>query len=155
MVGKERRINFGEFMPIILLGSLFVLVVNRIIYGIGILEGLPGMLIIIAIAVAGIVLSKLVPVKLPPVLYISLTAILLACPASPVSETVIRYGQVLNGNSFLTPALCFAGVIMAKNWRRFKEIGLKGLVIAFLVILGTYLGSALVADGVLRMQGII
>ena len=44
---------------------------------------------------------------------------------------------------------------MGKDLGEFKKVGLKGIIVTFFVILGTYMGSALIAQGVLMYTGMI
>lgn len=150
-----QRLDLIEFVKIMVVSAIIALIINKWGYHMDIAPAIPGMCVLFVIAFTGVILSKLVPVKLPPVLYISIVAILAAMPASPVSELVIETTSAVNSNAFLTPTLCFTGILMAKNWKRFLEIGWRGVVITLLVILGTYLGSALIAELVLQIQGII
>ncbi len=121
---------------------------------VSILEGLPGMLILLGIAIAGITLSKLVP-KVPSVVWITVIGILLAMPYSPtgayVAEQVYKIGLLPS----VTPVLAYAGVSMGKSWVDFKTIGWRGIVVAIFVMIGTYVGSAAIAHIVLSIQGII
>lgn len=55
----------------------------------------------------------------------------------------------------VTPILAYAGVSMGKDWIEFKKIGWKGIVVAIFVMIGTYVGSALIAQLILSAQGII
>ena len=122
---------------------------------VSILEGIPGLLILIAIAFAGNLLGWLVP-KIPAVLWITIIGILLGMPyntvtAPFVSEQVGKLGLL----PLVTPILAYAGVSIGKDWVEFKRIGWRGILVALLVMTGTYLGSALIAQAILMAQGII
>lgn len=54
-----------------------------------------------------------------------------------------------------TPILAYAGISIGRNWTDFKDMGWRSLVVAILVFIGTFLGSALIAEVVLRIQGVI
>ena len=54
-----------------------------------------------------------------------------------------------------TPILAYAGVSIGKDWVEFKKIGWRGIIVAFLVMIGTYIGSAIIAQIILKAQGII
>ena len=68
-----------------------------------------------------------------------------------VAEQVGKIGLL----SAACPVLAYAGVSISKDWVEFKKIGWKGILIAVLVMIGTYLGSALIAQAILTAQGII
>ena len=54
-----------------------------------------------------------------------------------------------------TPVLAFAGVNIGKDWVEFKKIGWRGVVVTLCVMVGTFVGSALIAWGLLEGMGII
>lgn len=118
------------------------------------LESLPGMLILMAVAFGGILLSKLVP-KITSIIWITIIGILLAMPASPTSEYVVTQVGKIQMLPLATPILAYAGVNMGKDWKEFKRIGWKGIIVAVLVMFGTFIGSAIIAHFVLKAQGII
>ena len=92
-------------------------------------------------------LSYLIPVeKISAVLWISIIAILIASPISPVSEQVIFHVNNVSLMSVVTPILGYAGVIIGKDWKAFKEVGLKGIIVSIFVLIGTFLISSLMGD---------
>ena len=88
-------------------------------------------------------------------MYVSLTVLLLACPVSPVRYIIVQgTAQV----AFMAPATAlsaFAGISLGKDLKNFAKMGWKMVVITLLVITGTFIFSALVADLVLRATGAI
>ena len=154
----KNRLNmetFLEYMTILLVVAAIDIVGNWVGYKVGILEALPGMLILLALAVAGITLSKLIPYNVPPIVYISLLGIFIAMPYSPISKEVLAYTGKINMLALVTPVLAFSGLIMGKNWAEFKRLGWKGILVTMCVMIGTFLGSAVIAHYVLKMQGVI
>lgn len=119
------------------------------------LEGIPGLLILIAIAFAGNILSMLVP-KVPSILWITLIGILVAMPYNTITGPVVA-AQVnkLGLLPLATPVLAYAGVSIGKDWIEFKKIGWRGILVALLVMVGTYVGSAAIAQLILSVQGLI
>lgn len=138
-------------MPNIFIALAFTVVVsticNMVGYEFNIMESLPGMIILAVLCIAGYALSFIVPVKkISSVLWISILAILLASPISPVSEPVIKYVGNINLNAITTPILGYAGIIIGKDWGAFKEVGVKGIIVSIFVIVGTFLISSLMGD---------
>lgn len=122
---------------------------------VSVLEGIPGLLILLGIAFAGSILGMLIP-KIPAVIWITILGIILAMPYNTITGPVVaeQVGK-LGLLSTSAPILAYAGVSIGKDWIEFKKIGLKGVLVALLVIVGTYVGSALVAQIILSIQGII
>ena len=88
--------------------------------------------------------------------WISLVAIVLTLPWTPGSEWILNYVKQVNVLALATPVLAYAGLAISKHeFETFKHSGWKIIIVAILIFIGTYLGSALVAHIVLRMQGLI
>lgn len=154
---------FVEYVLILAITMVLILVgncINTITDGnpdtfVSVLDGIPGMLILFGIALVSLCLAKLTP-KIPAIIYITIFGILLAMPYNTLTGAYVAE-QV--GKIGLLPAACpvlaYAGVSISKDWVEFKKIGWKGILIAVLVMIGTYLGSALIAQAILMAQGII
>ncbi|MDO4997116.1 MAG: hypothetical protein Q4E16_00560 [Neisseria sp.] len=114
-----------------------------------------GMLILLAITVAGMALAEFLPFKLPSIGYITIIAVVLALPQMPTAEFVVRTTSQISLLSITTPILAYAGISIGRNWADFTKLGWRALIVACLVFIGTYLGSAVVAEIVLRYQGLV
>jgi NhaP-type Na+/H+ or K+/H+ antiporter len=128
---------------------------NYVGYKVPALESIPGVLILSGIGLAGYLLSKIIPFRLPFIMYVSLMGLLLASPWSPVSSLVVHYTSKVN---FLAPAAAvgiLSGIGMGKDFKEFRRQGWKMVVIGVLVVTGTYIGSVIVAHAVLKMTGAV
>ena len=158
---SERSTTFGGvFLEnlIIILITGFISWIGNWIYSKGSVtlgETIPGIVILMAIALVGLVLAQLVP-KIPAVIWITVLGILLAMPYNPATANIIvePVGKI-QMLPLATPILAYAGVTMGKNWADFKRIGWKGILIACLVMFGTFIGSAIIAQIVLSATGVI
>ena len=54
-----------------------------------------------------------------------------------------------------TPVVAYAGISIGNSWADFAKLGWKTIVVGMVVLMGTYVGSAVVAHIVLKLQGII
>ena len=102
-----------------------------------------------------VVIHKLVPLRLPIVAYCSLLGLLIACPISPVAGYVIESVNKINFTAPLTMVGAFAGISISDQLRTFVKQGWKMIVIGVLVMTGTFLGSAIVAQVVLTLTNAI
>ncbi len=116
---------------------------------------IPGLLVLIAISVLGLLLEKIVPGNIPSVGYIGLIGILVSLPFMPGSELIVAWTSKISILALATPILAYAGISIGANWADFRKLGIRSVVVALLVFFGTFIGSALIAEGVLRWQGII
>ena len=135
--------DFGNIAAALLLSALLAIVCNRVGYDTGIMKSLPGLLILIAISLAGYFLSYIIPTKkITAVLWVSI----IASPISPVSKQVIYYVGNINLNAVVTPILAYSGVLIGKDWLKFKVLGYKAIIVSVVVMIGTFLVSSWLGD---------
>lgn len=146
--------NVLEWLLILLISGAITLVGNYVGYGTGIIESIPGMLILVVISVISLVLAKIIPGNIPAICYLSVIGILLAVPQSPTSAYVVEATSKIQVMAICTPLLAYTGVSIGKSWAEFKKIGWRGIVVTLLVIFGTFFTSALFAEILLRIQGL-
>lgn len=144
-----------EWMIILLIFSVMTAVSNWVGFKTPFLEGLIGMLILCSLSLIGLIIEKLVPSRIPSIMYISIIGLLIAVPWSPIASTVIYYTSKIDIVSLTTILLAYAGIAMGKDLKDFKKVGFRGIIVTFFVILGTYLCSAVIAQFVLQSQSII
>lgn len=122
-------------------------------------EALPGMVMLFAITVVGIVitelLDKVLPKNLPAIAYISLVAIIVTIPGFPGAEYAYTSMGKIGLLPLCTPILAYAGISLGKDLDTFKQQGIAIVVVALLTFVGTYVGSAIIAEVVLRLTGAI
>ena len=142
--------KFKTDMPALVVSLLFTIIycTKCNILGEESLGGsLAGMIILTLITLAGYFLSYVVPAKkISAVLWISIIAIFIASPISPVSEFVVKSVDNISINAIITPILAYAGIIIGKDWGAFKKVGTRGIIVSIFVIIGTFLISSLLGD---------
>lgn len=116
---------------------------------------IPGIIILIVVSVIGLVLEKIVPGNLPAVGYIGLIGIIISLPWIPGSEFVVEWTSKVSILALATPILAYAGISIGSNWADFRKLGIRSVIVALMVFFGTFIGSALIAEVILRWQGII
>lgn len=151
------RKYFVKELFLLLAVSVIIILTNIIGYHMPLVDSIKGVLLLSAIALFGLTVSKFMSqfIKLPSMMYVSLTGLLLACPISPVKDAVIT---TTNSVAFLAPATAlgvFAGIALGKDIKEFAKMGWKMVVITLFVITGTFVFSAIVADVVLKVTGAI
>lgn len=147
--------NIQEWTYILVIIGLAGVLGNWAGYDVMPLKALPGMGILIAVSLLGFILHALIPVNFPSVAYISIIAVIISMPWMPGSELVVKWTSEINLLALTTPILAYAGIAIGRSWADFVKLGWRTLIIATLVLLGTFLGSAVIAELVLRAQGII
>lgn len=116
---------------------------------------IPGLIILIVISVVGLILEKMIPGNIPAVGYIGVIGILVSLPFVPGSDLIVEWTSKVSILALATPILAYAGISIGSNWADFRKLGIRSIIVAIMVLFGTFIGSALIAEGILRWQGII
>ncbi|NKK74836.1 hypothetical protein GFM13_31905 [Rhizobium leguminosarum bv. viciae] len=150
----ERRINVVRYSGLLLIASAIGLISNWVATGADPVTALPGMVILYAVSVAGLLLARYIPFYLPSVAWTSLLAILVTIPGLPGSTWILSKVEVLNFLTLATPALAYGGLALTKGeFDIARKSGWKIVIVAICVMLGTYVGSVVIADITLRISG--
>lgn len=119
----------------------------------GLVESIPGLLILGAIALAGILLAKVLPGNIPSVAYVVTLGCILTYPAVPGSAFVNYWVAKVGFVALCTPILAYAGIAIGKDLEAFAKNGWRIVVVACVVFTGTYIGSAIIAQAILKYLG--
>ncbi|WP_163971047.1 hypothetical protein [Oceanobacillus halotolerans] len=147
--------NIQEWTLLLVIFGFTAILGNWAGYDVMPLEAIPGMIVLILICLAGFILHKLIPIDFPSVAYIAIIGVIVSMPWMPGSEQVVAWTSKIELLALATPILAYAGISIGRSWTDFMKLGWKTIVIASLVLLGSFIGSALIAEIVLRFQGII
>lgn len=144
-----------EWIFVLAITGLGMMTANFIGFDVAFLESLPGVLVLLGIALCAAGLSAVIPLKLPTVAYCSILGLLCACPISPISTFVIESAGKINFTAPLTMVGAFAGMSISNQLKTFLKQGWKLIVITILVMTGTFFGSLCIAQVVLRLTNAI
>lgn len=147
--------NIQEWFMVLVIVGAITLMGNWVGYDVMPIQAIPGMLVLIGVSLAGLILDKLLPFQVPAIAYISIIAIIVSLPGVPGSEQLVKWTTEVNLLAITTPILAYAGVAIGRSWADFAKLGWKSIIVGMCVLLGTYLGSAVIAEIILRMQGLI
>ncbi len=147
--------KFSDAFRIFVITGLISLIGNFIGFKINPVAAIPGMLILLVLVCIGYLLSKVSPVKLPSIAYISALAIIASVPGVPGAEYVIKHVGQVQFLALCTPVLAYAGISIGKDMEAFKKQGAKIVLTAFLTFIGTFIGSAVIAQIILKLTGVI
>ncbi len=123
------------------------------------MESLPGMLLLLACTIVGCLIYELInqvaPKNLPAIAYISLIAIIITIPGVPFAEFSSAAMGKIGLLPLCTPILAYAGISLGKDMDTFREQGVAIVLVALFTFVGTFLGSAIIAQIVLSVTGVI
>ncbi|MBQ9421182.1 MAG: hypothetical protein IJU30_05450 [Lachnospiraceae bacterium] len=126
---------------------------NFVGFGVGFGDSLPGVLVLLVLAAMGAGLKSIIPLRLPTVAYCSILGLLAACPLSPIRDFVIAAAGKINFTAPLTIVGAFAGMSISNQLKTFIKTGWRYVIVAILVMTGTFLASALIGQIVMTAMG--
>ncbi|HEV7306692.1 hypothetical protein [Ensifer sp.] len=148
----ERKLDVVGHAGLLLIACAIGLVANWVGTGTSPLTALPGMATLYAACIVGLALARFVPFYLPSVAWVSLIAILITIPGVPGAAWVSEKVEHLNFLALATPALAYGGLALtASEFAIARRSGWKIVIVAICVMVGTYMGSVVVADLFLRL----
>ena len=147
--------RYIEWAVLFVISGLGIALANFVGFQVGFMESLPGVAVLLIIAFLGLIASRLIPLKLPIVAYVSIIGLLAACPASPVREFVIESAGRINFTAPLTMVGAYAGMSISDQIKTFIRQGWKMILIGIFVMTGTFLCCALSCQAVLSLTNVI
>lgn len=145
--------KFTEVVAVLIIVAAMSLVGNMVGAGNGIVESLPGMAFLVALCVAGVLMGKLIPGNIPSVAWIVLIGCILTYPDFPGATMFSGWVKKVSFLALTTPILAYAGLAIGKDLDLLKKTGWRIVVVSIVVFIGTYVCSALIAQGVLGLTG--
>lgn len=128
------------------------LIANWVATGTSPLIALPGMVVLGLCSVVGVLLTRSMPFYLPSVAWISLVAIIVTIPGVPGAAYVVEQVSKLNFVAMASPILAYGGLALTSNeFKIARSSGWKIVIVAICVMFGTYMGSVVIADLILRL----
>ncbi|WP_226038079.1 hypothetical protein [Aquibacillus saliphilus] len=147
--------NIQEWTLLLVIFGFVSLLGNWVGYEVMPVEAVPGIIVLVLICLVGLIIQKLIPVNIPSVAYVAIVGVLVSMPWMPGSEQIVEWTNSVNLLALATPILAYAGIAIGRSWTDFVNLGWRSIVVAVFVMLGTFIGSALIAEITLRIQGII
>jgi len=147
------KFKIHEVLFILVIVAIMSLIANFIGFKNDIISSIPGMIILIAISIAGVAAARFIPGNIPSVAYIVLFGCIVTYPSFPGADVLNALIKKVSFLSLTTPILAYAGVSIGKDLGALKKTGWRIVVVAIFVFIGTYIGSACIAEIILRATG--
>jgi len=142
-----------EVLAVLIIIGIITLVGNFIGADIPMIDAIPGMIFLIAISILGVIFAKVIPVRIPAVAYIVTIGCIVTIPGFPGATIFNAWAQKVNFLALTTPILAYAGISIGKDLGVLKKTGWRILIVSFVVFIGTYIGSTIIAQIVLKLIG--
>lgn len=153
---SDKGAKIRNYILILAITGVIILIGQWIGYDKNIITSIPGMIMVLAIALIALLLKEYVPqVKFPAFAWASLIAFILSMPFMPTSTLFLKYTDEVIFLGTTTPILAFAGISVGNKLGEFKRLGWRVFIVAIFVFAGTFFGSAIVAHFVLKATGVI
>ena len=153
MFDKTRTYN--QFKMIVC-AAIFVLLGQKVGYGFPVMDALPGIIVFIVVCMLSLIIRDLTPkIPLPSFAWAALIGLIITAPFMPTAPILNPLFKKIHFLGTTTPILAFAGISVGNRIDELKNTGWKLVLVAFAVFTGTFFGSALVAQLVLKIQGLI
>ena len=103
------------------------------------------------------VLAKVLPFDIPIILYIALITTIISFESIAGGLAVFMAAEFAKIQllPLCTPILAYAGISVGRDLDTFKKQGIAIVVVALITFLGTFLGSAIIAEFTLKLTGVI
>jgi len=142
-----------EVLPVLIIIGIITLVGNFVGANIPMIDAIPGMIFLIAISILGVIFAKIIPVRIPAVADIVTIGCIVTIPGFPGATIFNAWAQKVNFLALTTPILAYAGISIGKDLGVLKKTGWRILIVSFVVFIGTYIGSTIIAQIVLKLIG--
>ncbi|MFP7414052.1 hypothetical protein [Priestia filamentosa] len=133
--------------------GVIAIIGNWIGYEISPIEALPGMMILVEITILGFIIDKIIPLKIPIVIWVSLLALFVSSPICPGNDFIVEQTEKINFMAIATPILAYAGLSFGKDLKEFRKLSWRIVVISIVVYTGTFVLSTLIAEFGFRLTG--
>ena len=122
------------------------------------LEAAPALVVMIFLVIFAMFVQSLferIPKwpKLPTALYLTLINTYMGCNISPFQNWIVTNISKVNLMALCTPILAYAGIAIGKDLDDFKKQGVSIVIVSILTFIGTFVGSAVIAEVVLKVTG--
>ncbi|WP_110650758.1 DUF3100 domain-containing protein [Salinicola peritrichatus] len=146
-VTEERPEQHLAKTAVVLAMACVVAWIANTINGASLIAALPGMLILYAMTLIGLAITRVAPFYLPSVAWVSLVSIVMTLPFFPGNDWIVDQLASVNFLAIVTPVLAYAGLALSRReFTMFRQTGWKLIIVSLLVFTGTYVGSAVVAQ---------
>lgn len=155
-MGDLKMSKVLEQLKLLILTGIVILIGQRIGFGRDIVASIPGMIVVIIISQLALIIKAMLPkVKLPTFAYATIIPFLLSMPFMPTADWILSITGHVEFLGTTTPILAFAGISVGNKIGILKKLSWRIVIVAFAAFIGTFFGSAIIAQIVLSIQGII
>lgn len=149
--------NIIKEQIVVVICVYFIVFISQIIAkGTNSIELIKGMFFSFLIVTPSIFIKNFIKKpNLPGFAWSTLIAAILTLPISPIQNLITNSVGKIDFMVTVTPLLAFAGISIGDKLPQLKKMSWRIAIVALVVMCSTYFGSALIAQIVLKLNGII
>ncbi|PZU18563.1 MAG: DUF3100 domain-containing protein [Shinella sp.] len=146
MAEEDENPSFADSVVALLLMLAGITLSNYIGHGVLPQQTLPGVAVMVAIVLLGLLLKRLLR-RLPLMLFLAIAATLVTIPGGwPLADTVAETINHVQFMSITTTVLALAGFSVARKLPMFRRLGWRIVVVSLTATAGTFIGAAAIAE---------
>ncbi len=145
--------QMGQWLGGLLICAIIGMVGCWAMNGTSFVDSAKGMSILIAFGFIFLVIKNILPGNVPMILILSVISVAAACPISPIAPTVISWTKCISVNATVPMILAYGGLGIGRDFGLFKKLGWRAAIAGILVIVGTWLWSAILGEFLLHATG--
>lgn len=131
---------------LVIVGVLALMLGNWITYHVYPGDAVLGMAIVVAVAVCGELLKRVIPLPIPAVFWGTLVGMALTAPYWVGAPWMAATTGKVNFLALATPLLAYAGLSLAKDLSTFRALGWRILVVSLAANGGTFIFASIIAQ---------
>ncbi|WP_291255788.1 MULTISPECIES: hypothetical protein [unclassified Fusobacterium] len=139
---------------LLIISGILVMITQRVGLGTPMIDTVPGIILIILVALVALVIREMFPKSVFPAFgWVTILGFILSMPQNPMSAKFMEYVGKVDFISITTPLLTFAGISVGNKIDELKRMSWKIVLISVVVFITIFFACALIAQTVLRITG--
>lgn len=139
---------------LLIISGVLVMITQRVGLGTPMIDTVPGIILIILVALVALVIREMFPKSVFPAFgWVTILGFILSMPQNPMSTKFMEYVGKVDFISITTPLLTFAGISVGNKIDELKRMSWKIVLISVVVFITIFFACALIAQTVLRITG--
>lgn len=139
---------------LLIISGILVMITQRVGLGTPMIDTVPGIILIILVALVALVIREMFPKSVFPAFgWVTILGFILSIPQNPMSAKFMEYVGKVDFISITTPLLTFAGISVGNKIDELKRMSWKIVLISVVVFITIFFACALIAQTVLRITG--
>lgn len=139
---------------LLIISGVLVMITQRVGLGTPMIDTIPGIILIILVALVALVIREMFPKSVFPAFgWVTILGFILSMPQNPMSAKFMEYVGKVDFISITTPLLTFAGISVGNKIDELKRMSWKIVLISVVVFITIFFACALIAQTVLRITG--